>query len=576
MKKLLFTLTLFLTAWVSANSQVISSDACQADFQWKVNDQIMMFAPGMAINFYDLSRGEEVSWHWDFGDGSWSEEQNPMHIFTFLNGTNSSGDSGYYVPRVCLTIKTKAGCTSTVCKFIKPIYDTLVPPTPGCDVFFYPFRNDSGVSIPEVIPYSFKVSAPQNTVSWFWDFGDGATSVEANPTHGYYFLGGEYNVCLTIATDSGCSASYCTSVYIDNQDSTITPDCQASYTYTVMESYPEQFAFTDLSYGTPSYWFWDFGDGTYSTEQNPVHIFDKRLDSLYHNGYLGPPLKSHYKVCLTVSDGENCKSSFCDYVYLGGGTDTIYPQPCPYLISVTTSNILGGSYCTGTASASLVDTEGNPVDAAGFYWSTGETGSSASGLCVNIPYYVSITSSAGCQLVGSFALIDYTKPMEPFGYWSIYGNNGWYDLNYTKPDSGYVCQWEFSDGTTVIGDKVNYSFDSGAEKSVILTVMDQEGNMVYTESIDLDDATGIPEKTKQQISLYPNPATEIINLRLDRQPLGEIEIGIFNTLGQQVSQKQISNPSSIITVPVGKLAHGMYYVRIVEQGYNPFSVSFIK
>jgi hypothetical protein len=154
--------------------------------------------------------------------------------------------------------------------------------------------------------------------------------------------------------------------------------------------------------------------------------------------------------------------------------------------------------------------------------------------------------------------------------------NPWNPSAYTKPDSGYVCQWEFSDGTTVIGDKVNYNFDPGTEKSVTLTVLDQAGNMVYTENIDLEDATGIPEKTKPQVNLYPNPATDIIHLHLDRQPQGPIQLGIFNTLGQQVNHLLFSTPASLISVPVSELYPGMYFVRIMEQGHEPISVSFVK
>ena len=35
----------------------------------------------------------------------------------------------------------------------------------------------------------------------------------------------------------------------------------------------ESVYFSDLSQGNPTAWFWDFGDGETSTEQNPVHFF---------------------------------------------------------------------------------------------------------------------------------------------------------------------------------------------------------------------------------------------------------------------------------------------------------------
>ena len=39
---------------------------------------------------------------------------------------------------------------------------------------------------------------------------------------------------------------------------------------------PQSITFTDTSTETPDEWLWDFGDGTTSTDQNPVHKYTKR------------------------------------------------------------------------------------------------------------------------------------------------------------------------------------------------------------------------------------------------------------------------------------------------------------
>jgi len=33
------------------------------------------------VSFHDESVGKVSSWHWDFGDGASSTEQNPIHVF---------------------------------------------------------------------------------------------------------------------------------------------------------------------------------------------------------------------------------------------------------------------------------------------------------------------------------------------------------------------------------------------------------------------------------------------------------------------------------------------------------------
>jgi hypothetical protein len=583
MKKIFFSFITILFISIPSFTQSAEKDSCRAEFEWKVNDQIMMFAPGYAINFYDVSAGDVVSWFWDFGDGSYSEEKNPLHLFTYLDNNISpdgTSSSGYFVPKVCLTIITSDGCKSDVCKTLAQYSDSIIYPEPGCFVYFYPYFNDTLVSIPEITLYSFKVSAPDNAISYSWDFGDGSTSSEPYPVHGFDFMNGQlsYEVCLTVATSDNCTTSYCSPVYSNYYDTTFIPDCQAYFYYDVMESYPEQYAFHDVSAGNTIEWYWDFGDGSYSNEPNPVHIFNNSNDSADSSGYMGPPLAMYYQVCLTTISDDNCKSNYCENVYISGIMDTLFPQPCPYFVSVSTSNILGGNSCNGTASASLVDVEGNQIEAGEIFWSTGESGSSTSGLCLNVPYYVSITGLEGCQVVGSFAILDYTKPYDPFGYWTINGFGTSYDLSYALPDSNYVCNWVFSDGTIMTGDNIRYDFSEDLDKSVTLVVLDGSGNRVYTEEIALNKTTAVKDKKAINISLYPNPASEEINLQFNKPASEDFRVEIYNSLGQMQLTNQFTDHSgaSRVSVNISELGKGIYFARISEKGNSPVTLRFIK
>ena len=65
--------------------------------------------------------------------------------------------------------------------------------------------------------------------------------------------------------------------------------------------------FSDLSSGSPDSWKWTFGDGTGSSEQNPVHIytgFGRYAVTLEVSGESGQDIVRK-SACITVHRGKN-------------------------------------------------------------------------------------------------------------------------------------------------------------------------------------------------------------------------------------------------------------------------------
>ena len=77
----------------------------------------------------------------------------------------------------------------------------------------------------------------------------------------------------------------------------------AMFTYNGNPAGGNAIQFTDQSTGNPNNWLWNFGDSTYSTEQNPLHIY---------------PAPGVYIACLTITanNGTNCTSTFCLNVFV--------------------------------------------------------------------------------------------------------------------------------------------------------------------------------------------------------------------------------------------------------------------
>jgi gliding motility-associated-like protein len=198
------------------------------------------------VDFQDLTQNS-TAWFWDFGDGTTSTEQNPKHTYNQL---------GQY--DITLTATFGGGCQNTV---TKPVFVQVVEPTIGVS------NLPSGGCIPYTFSPVHSVKAVDGVASWLWDFGDGSTSTQSNPSHVYTSVG-SFNIKLRIVTNSGCIKD---TTFVDGvkTGSPVTVDFVANK-FDVCAS--EAVQFTDLSNGADE-WLWDFGDGTNSIDRNPSHVF---------------------------------------------------------------------------------------------------------------------------------------------------------------------------------------------------------------------------------------------------------------------------------------------------------------
>ena len=82
-------------------------------------------------------------------------------------------------------------------------YELIEPPIPPVADFDYTILNWWGT--PRNVRFT-DVSGG-NPTSWLWDFGDGGTSTEQNPVHGFTPRGKPYSVTLTVTNDYGSDST---------------------------------------------------------------------------------------------------------------------------------------------------------------------------------------------------------------------------------------------------------------------------------------------------------------------------------------------------------------------------------
>ena len=349
-----------------------------------------------------------VDWSWDMGDGTVIDGvQNPTHTYT------SGGD---YVVQLIAT--NDLGCvdTSEHTLWANPPPDVSFGFSNVCSDTLFTFTDASLIDTGQV-------------VGWDWNFGDGSLLVQSqNSTH-QFAVTGNYDVTLTAISDSGCSASLMQEVYafpIPVTDFSPTDVCHGN-----VSSFSDE---TVVSVGTIEGWQWDFGDGSSSSMQNPVHSY---ADTGVFNVTL-----------ISISDSI-CRDTLTQIV-------TVHPTPVAEFVNDTVCAEIEMTFTDGaTIPTGTIDT---------WTWYFGD-GDQSTAQNTNHTYALGgqytgslvVTSDLGCIDTIAKNIIVYPKPTAAFGNFAACLNdeNQFSDQSLVSTGSTITgWNWDFGD---VAGTSVNQS-----------------------------------------------------------------------------------------------------------------------
>ncbi|AKB53505.1 cell surface protein [Methanosarcina barkeri MS] len=392
----------------------------------------------LSVKFTDKSTGKPTKWKWDFGDGTSSTEKNPTHKYS---------KAGKYT--VKLTVTNAAGSnTATKSKYI--IVKTSQAPV----AVFY--ASPKSGTAPLSVKFTDKSTG--KPTKWKWDFGDGTSSTEKNPTH-KYSKEGKYTVKLTVTNAAGSNTAT-KSKYI------IVKTSQAPvavfYASPKSGTVPLSVKFTDKSTGKPTKWKWDFGDGTSSTEKNPIHKYSKEG-------------KYTVKLIVTNAAGSNTATKSKYIIVIAKPAAVFYASPksgtAPLSVKFTDKSTgkptkWEWSFGDGTSS-----TEKNPThkySKAGKYTvNLMATNAAGSNTATKSKYIIVKTSQAPTADV----------PTADFWGWPLSGNAP-LKVTFTETSKGSPTswKWDFGDGKYSTEKSPTHTYSAAGTYTVKLIATNEAGS----------------------------------------------------------------------------------------------------
>lgn len=514
---------------------------CHANFHWERIENL-------TVQFFDASHGQDIEdYLWDFGDGSTSEEMNPIHVYA---------EEGMY--DVTLTIFGDE-CQDMKTKNVN--VHNCQPPQGCMAMFMYEYTDDP-------LQLQFIDLSMGDVAAWNWNFGDSTTSTEQNPMH-TFAEEGMYMVMLEISGDS-CNSVVEMPVFVG--DSIWPPhgnNCHANFHWEVEDNLTVEFENASQGDDIDTY-FWEFGDGTTSDEENPEHIYAE---------------EGVYEVMLTIS-GDECSDTKFKHVHVGENwpNNNCHAMFFPEYISENTiafydmsmGDIEQWNWNFGDNQTS---TEQNPehtyADAGMYYVTLTILGDE----CVDsLMMEIIVDEPWNNNPCEALFLPEFTNALEVT----------FHDMSIGEIES---WSWNFGDGTASYEQNPVHTYEQVGTYLVTLAIQTTDGcSHVYHVEINLEEmsysalhsstgATGIEEQLNvTNVNVYPNPVGDMMNVTFKAENDNDITLVVMSAMGQQVISASYSAnaASNHIEVNTANLERGIYIMQLHSADGSVATHKFIK
>ena len=460
-----------------------------------------------------------------FGDGDSSTLENPRH--TYLN-------SGVYILQQKV-VNSNTNCESYFTDSIQVFI------TPICAANFSVAVYADSISLNDL--------STNNSIVRY-DFGDGFTTSERNPTH-IYNLNGTYSICQTVIDSANnCESTKCKDVSI-----VLPKICQANFEFNISQDS----LFISNKAKNYSQLEYSFGDGNSTTEANPLHIFTR---------------SGTYQICQTIfNERSTCLKTNCQTVTV------IVPPKCQAGFNYTTIedsvNFVNTAlfydkviYDFGDGKIDSIENPQHVYAEEGIYV-VRQTVFGRGGNCVNVfQDTIEINIQRLCEARYQIAL-DTSR------------RGTLYLINTSTKSESHEYLWNFGDGETAMGRTPSHRYANYGKYNICLYINDDAlgCNSSYCEEVGLDSNgyllknkgfllrvldgsfIGLEEESDvtESLNIYPNPTRNSIQIE-SSVFINSMNYEILDINGKIREKGTVDESNKAIGL--SNIQPGMYFIRL--------------
>jgi len=351
--------------------------------------------------------------------------------------------------------------------------------------------------------------------SWQWDFGDGGTSNVENPLH-TYATSGNYTVTLKATNNYGTNTKSKTSyitISLATPPTASGASCIGPCSVTLSASGSDILTWYDAA----------TGGNHVNTGTSYITPILTSTTTYYVQDSIPP---STFITCGKTAMGSGGSSG--GYAIAGGAHYLTFD--CSTAVTLVSVTMYGNTNAPGNRTISLKNSSGIVLQSATLNILSGQH---TYNLNFNIPADTNLflVCSSGLNIYRDTSGVTY--PYTTPGYISIKGGLAGSDYYY------YFYNWKVGVTPTCLSPRV----------PVVTTI----------------NLTGINEFSEGNFEVYPNPASDMIEVSSVQEAVSSIEI--YNLLGEKVFTSPFTDYRSPTTINVANLPNGMYVVEVkTEKG----------